>query len=64
MLILDVAGAYVPKNDWKYVHVDDRRELGKYVHIPFPYDGGYGPYSGKNIPYEYDPTGEYRYSWM
>ena len=54
-------GQYIPKNDGQYVHVSDHRELGKYVHIPFPYDGGYGPYSGQNIPYEEDRAGEYRY---
>ena len=37
-----------------YVHVHDNRELGKYVHVPNPYDGGYGPYSGLNSPYVHD----------
>ena len=37
-----------------YRHVDDHRELGKYVHIPYPYDGGYGPYAGMNLPYIHD----------
>lgn len=53
-------GKYIPGQDAKYVHVPDKRERGKYVHIPYPYDGGYGPYSGVNLPYEYDPKGEYR----
>lgn len=44
------------------MHVNDKRERGKYVHIPFPYGGGYGPYDGLNgLPYEYDPAGDYRY---
>lgn len=56
-------GQYVPADDGKYVHVSDRRERGKYVHIPFPYDGGYGPYDGVNgLPYEFDPAGDYRYA--
>lgn len=38
-------------DDNKYVHVHDNRELGRYVHVHIPYDGGYGPYSGVNIPY-------------
>lgn len=42
-----------------YVHVHDNRELGKYVHIPNPYDGGYGPYSGLNNPYRHDESGNY-----
>lgn len=55
------SGQYIPSNDAKYIHVPDMRQLGKYIHIPFPYNGGYGPYSGLNgIPYEYDPAGEYR----
>ncbi|TDG51524.1 hypothetical protein AWZ03_001984 [Drosophila navojoa] len=37
-----------------YRHVSDNRELGKYHHIPYPYDGGYGPYSGLNRPYVHD----------
>lgn len=53
-------GQYVPSDDTKYVHVPDKRERGKYVHVPNPYNGGYGPYSGVNLPYHYDPTGEYR----
>ncbi|XP_055916331.1 uncharacterized protein LOC129949109 [Eupeodes corollae] len=42
-----------------YVHVHDNRELGQYVHIPNPYDGGYGPYSGLNNPYRHDESGNY-----
>ncbi|KAH8386246.1 hypothetical protein KR200_007734, partial [Drosophila serrata] len=37
-----------------YNHVSDHRELGVYHHIPYPYDGGYGPYSGLNLPYVHD----------
>lgn len=37
-----------------YHHVGDNRELGVYHHIPYPYDGGYGPYSGLNRPYIHD----------
>ncbi|KAH8285091.1 hypothetical protein KR054_005076, partial [Drosophila jambulina] len=37
-----------------YTHVSDHRELGVYHHIPYPYDGGYGPYSGLNLPYVHD----------
>lgn len=47
-------------NDRKYIHVPDMREKGKYIHIPYPYDGGYGPYDGHNIPYDFDPAGDYR----
>ncbi|XP_046811088.1 uncharacterized protein LOC111688680 isoform X4 [Lucilia cuprina] len=49
----DAAGVYhhMPQ---PYMHVHDNRELGKYVHIPNPYDGGYGPYSGSNLPYVHD----------
>lgn len=50
----------MPMDDRKYIHVPDMREKGKYIHIPYPYDGGYGPYDGHNIPYGYDPAGEYR----
>lgn len=38
-------------NDRYYMHVDDMRELGRYIHIPYPYDGGYGPYFGMPNPY-------------
>lgn len=38
-------------NDRAYFHVDDMRELGRYIHIPYPYDGGYGPYSHMPNPY-------------
>jgi len=44
-------GQYIPMNDRAYYHVHDMRELGRYIHIPYPYDGGYGPYFGVNIPY-------------
>ncbi|KAH8297023.1 hypothetical protein KR044_003712, partial [Drosophila immigrans] len=37
-----------------YQHVSDNRELGVYHHIPYPYDGGYGPYAGLNLPYIHD----------
>ncbi|XP_046865576.1 larval cuticle protein LCP-30 isoform X2 [Drosophila willistoni] len=37
-----------------YQHVSDHRELGVYHHIPYPYDGGYGPYAGLNLPYIHD----------
>lgn len=57
---LIVLGRYVPGDDAKYVHIPDHRELGKYRHIPFPYDGGYGKYSGFNIPYFYDPSADSR----
>ncbi|XP_037046346.1 uncharacterized protein LOC119081463 isoform X2 [Bradysia coprophila] len=54
-------GRYIPMDDRKYIHVPDMREKGRYIHIPFPYDGGYGPYFGQNIPYDYDPAGEYSF---
>ncbi|KAJ6644651.1 Larval cuticle protein LCP-30 [Pseudolycoriella hygida] len=54
-------GRYIPMDDQKYIHVPDMREKGRYIHIPYPYDGGYGPYFGHNIPYDYDPTGEYSF---
>ena len=46
------------------------RELGKYVHIHIPYNGGYGPYTHENWPYvhyepkfsESNPIGTYRYA--
>lgn len=58
-------GQYVPGDEKRYVHVNDMRERGKYVHIPFPYMGGYGPYDGINgLPYEYDPHGDYRYAYI
>lgn len=38
-------------NDGAYYHVHDMRELGRYIHIPYPYDGGYGPYSHMPNPY-------------
>ncbi|XP_037943940.1 larval cuticle protein LCP-30-like isoform X2 [Teleopsis dalmanni] len=55
-------GRYRPsQNEGRYIqstqpyrHVHDNRELGFYVHVPYPYDGGYGPYSGSNIPYVHD----------
>lgn len=37
--------------DRYYMHVPDMRELGRYIHIPYPYDGGYGPYFGMPNPY-------------
>lgn len=43
-------GRYIHSSQ-PYRHVHDNRELGKYTHIPYPYDGGYGPYNGSNIPY-------------
>uniref|UniRef100_A0A0A1XTI0 Chloride channel protein ClC-Kb n=1 Tax=Zeugodacus cucurbitae TaxID=28588 RepID=A0A0A1XTI0_ZEUCU len=46
----DAQGHYVHSSQ-PYRHVHDNRELGKYTHIPYPYDGGYGPYNGSNIPY-------------
>ncbi|GAB0093180.1 uncharacterized protein DMENIID0001_082550 [Sergentomyia squamirostris] len=71
-------GQYVHQDDgkygdnpakWRYVHVDDQREKGKYIHIHIPYDGGYGPYSHLDNPYKHidnpyihdiEPQGEYR----
>lgn len=44
-------GKYIPMNDRAYMHVHDMRELGRYIHIPYPYDGGYGPYSHMPNPY-------------
>lgn len=29
-----------------FVRYSRPKDEGKYVHIPYPYDGGYGPYSG------------------
>ncbi|XP_037902686.1 uncharacterized protein LOC119646332 isoform X2 [Hermetia illucens] len=51
-------GKYVHKT-YPYVHVHDNRELGIYHHIHIPYDGGYGPYNGTNIPYIHDEHGAY-----
>uniref|UniRef100_A0A1B0GJ97 Uncharacterized protein n=2 Tax=Lutzomyia longipalpis TaxID=7200 RepID=A0A1B0GJ97_LUTLO len=54
---------------WRYVHVHDQREKGKYIHVHIPYDGGYGPYSHLDNPYihednpyihDIEPKGEYR----
>lgn len=42
-------------NDHAYYHVHDMRELGRYIHIPFPYMGGYGPYFHIPNPYLHDP---------
>lgn len=47
-------GKYYPMNDGAYVHVDDMRELGRYIHIPYPYDGGYGPYLHEPNPYVHE----------
>jgi hypothetical protein len=49
----DSAGHYVHMVQ-PYRHVHDNRELGFYKHIPYPYDGGYGPYAGRNLPYVHD----------
>lgn len=38
-------------NDRSYHHVDDQRYLGRYIHIPYPYMGGYGPYTHIPNPY-------------
>uniref|UniRef100_A0A1B0DG99 Uncharacterized protein n=1 Tax=Phlebotomus papatasi TaxID=29031 RepID=A0A1B0DG99_PHLPP len=38
---------------WRYVHVHDQREKGKYIHVHIPYDGGYGPYSHIDNPYKH-----------
>lgn len=48
-------GKYIPMNDHAYYHVHDMRELGRYIHIPFPYMGGYGPYFHIPNPYLHDP---------
>lgn len=57
---------------WRYVHVDDMRELGRYMHIHIPYNGGYGPYTHVPNPYvhyepqyeESNPYGSYRYLFL
>lgn len=63
-------GKYKPDSkNWRYVHVDDMREKGRYMHIVIPYDGGYGPYTHESWPYvHYEPKyeattpyGSYRY---
>lgn len=58
-ILSNFSGRYIPMA-YPYIHVPDMREKGKYIHIPYPYDGGYGPYDGHNIPYDFDPAGDYR----
>lgn len=41
-------------NDRAYYHVNDQRQLGRYIHIPYPYMGGYGPYDHIPNPYLHD----------
>lgn len=52
----NILGKYIPMNDRAYMHVDDMRDLGRYIHIPYPYDGGYGPYSHMPNPYSHMPN--------
>lgn len=72
MLVIIVVPTGKYKQDdkaWRYVHVDDMRELGRYIHIHIPYNGGYGPYTHEHWPYvhfepkysESNPIGTYRY---
>lgn len=50
----DEAGKYIHRS-YPYVHVDDQRHLGQYVHVHVPYDGGFGPYSHSDNPYVHTP---------
>lgn len=50
----EIIGKYIPRNDRFYQHVDDMRELGRYVHVHIPYNGGYGPYDHVPNPYIHD----------
>lgn len=70
LCVVIILGKYkTDSTQWRYVHVDDMRELGRYIHVHIPYNGGYGPYTHVPNPYmhfepkfeESNPVGSYRY---
>lgn len=60
LLLFNKLGKYIPMNDRAYYHVDDMRELGRYVHIPNPYIHVHDlrlPYEHENNPYLHSGDG-------